>query len=609
MGVFSRSNQSKHANANANSPRTSLSSHLTPSRTPAQPLPFSVHRNLTAAASIIDISSPEQRERFKKTRSSNHWQEEAWYYVFSIGEIYYSFTYVANAISRVKLYTGTIEDPTAPPKPTDSDSQVGQAAQEILSRLNSAHGGVPGLLRDLAFNLLAVGEANLVRRPANPFTNPPTPESWDIRSTDELQISSNGNWLILDQEYGDKSSAVEIPKKGSYVARIWIPNPRFSNDAISSMRGVLDSCAELLILNKTFRSTERSRLNSGLLFLPDGLSAAAQGDEDVTNDSTPDTDTSDPFNNPSQVFDAAEASDTDEFEEALLEAMTTPIADEESASAVVPLIVRGPAELGEKIRLIQFERTFDPAHAERATQLLDRILQGLEIPKDVVKGLSGLKFSASHMVDTQLNSNHVEPLALIIADALTTAYLHPHLRAMNFSEDEIRKTVIWFDSFEVTRRPNRAEDADKGYDNYLVSGSSWRKAHQFTDDDAPSTTELAVRLLTEKGDLTPELTEALLTVVSPEIMQAVRNATVAQNPTPFPEAVNEALGTGDGTQPSAPQDDLPPGVELLEPEATPTNEGNTPEEENTPPSDEELQAMLSSADKITNIPDDEVPHQ
>ena len=73
--------------------------------------------------------------------------------------------------------------------------------------------------------------------------------------------------------------------------------------------------------------------------------------------------------------------------------MTTPIADQDSAAAVVPLLIRGPAELGEKIKLFKFERSFDPALAERADRALDRIMQGIDVPKDVVTGLANVKYS------------------------------------------------------------------------------------------------------------------------------------------------------------------------------------------------------------------------
>lgn len=522
----------------------------------ARSLPFSTHRALTAAAQIVDITTSEQRSSYTKRRSTSQgWQDEAWLYADAIGEINYAFSYVANAVSRVKLYAGEITDPTAPPQPVDQDSQIGQASQDILDRLSSAFGGVPGLLRDLTLNLEIVGEALLVQRPANPFASPPQLESWDIRSVDEVIPMQDGRWAIIDREGGDKNSAVILPKN-AYVARIWRPHPRYSGDAHSSMRPVLDLCAEALLLNKTFRSTERSRLNSGLLYLPDGLSVAAQGDPDAfagSEDELEDTSEESAF--PTTSFDSSEGSDTDEFEEALLEAMMTPIADEESASAVVPLIVRGPADLGEKIKLIQFERTFDPTLKERAETVLTRILQGLDIPKEIVQGLQSLKFSASQMVDTQLSANHVEPMALVIADALTTVYLRPALRSLGFTEDEVRKQVIWFDAFDVTRRPNRAEDADKGYQNHLISGAAWRKAHQFTDDDAPTSTEVAFRMLLDKGAITPELAESLLTVVAPDIMQAVRDASQAANPeTAVPPAVEDVLGGTPATETSAPTD-------------------------------------------------------
>lgn len=565
MGVFSKNNPQS---ANNKRQPKAITGSLIPSlanptslrisETAVQPssnnksLPFSTHRALTAAAQIVDISTSEAQARYTKRRASGQgWQDEAWYYVDNIGEIKYSFSYVANAVSRIRLYAGSIEDPAAPPVLVDPDSQIGQAAQDVLSRLTSAFGGIPGLLRDLTMNLQISGEALLVQRPANPFTSPPQPESWDIRSTDEVIPTSDGRWMILDRESSDKNSAVILPKH-AYVARIWRPHPRFSGEPDSSMRSILNECAELMLLNKTFRSTERSRLNAGMLYLPDGLSVAASADADAfasTDDELMDPDdvTAGTFNN--TAMDLADQSDTDEFEESLLEAMMTPIADEESAAAVVPLIVRGPADLGEKIKYFQFERTFDPAHAERADKLLDRILQGLDAPKEVTQGLSSLKFSSAQVVDIQLNANHVEPMALVIVDALTTVYLRPALRSLGFSEDEIRKCVIWYDAFEVTRRPNRAEDADKGYDNHLISGASWRKAHQFTDDDAPNSTEVAFRMLLEKGDISPELAESLLTVVAPDIMKAVRDASQTADPeTALTPDIEDALNPSESEE-------------------------------------------------------------
>ncbi len=561
-----------------------------PGTSPARQLPFSAHRSLTASASIVDVSTAEQRTKFAKRRASAQgWQEEAWAYFDAVGEVKYAFGLVGNTISRVRLYAGVVEDPSVPPVQADTKERAGAVAHNALSRLDSAFGGVPGLLRDAAMNLQISGECNLVQVPSDPFRK--TPESWDIRSTDELQLSPDGQMMIVPTADGDKSSATLLPKN-AFVARIWRPHPRYSDEPDSSMRGLLDACAELLLLNKTFRATARSRLNSGLLYLPDGLSVAASQDpdaepldpEDPRLD--PDSEAYDPGLDPSSteggvgvsvLQDPGDAADTDEFEEALLEAMTAPIADEESASAVVPLLVRGPAELGEKIRLIQFERSFDPALAERADKVLDRIMQGLDVPKDIVQGLANIKYSNAVVIDQSLYTSHIEPLALLICDALTNVYLRPSLRAAGIPEEEVKKYVVWYDASDVTTRPNRADDATEGYGLHAISAETWRRTHNFTEDDAPAPEEIALRMLIDKGSITPELAEALLTVVAPDVMKAVREASQAGSPAPLPPEVAQALGSPAPEAGGGGDEQAPPAAPGEAPPAAPANPPTTPE--------------------------------
>ena len=134
----------------------------------------------------------------------------------------------------------------------------------------------------------------------------------------------------------------------------------------------------------------------------------------------------------------------------------------------------------------------------------------------------------------------------------------------------MRQHVIWYDPSEVTTRPNRAEDADKGFTNHIISGDAWRKAHNFTDDDAPTSTEIALRLLLDKGNLTPELAESLLTVIAPEVMQAVRDASQAANPeTALTPDVENALGGEEEVAP--PAETEPPSQQPENTDQVPTN--------------------------------------
>ena len=482
---------------------------------------------------------------------SSGWQTEAWEYYDAIGEVKYAFNLVASVISRIRLYAAIVEDPSEAPKAVRMSSiiplDLATAAERALSRLDSAYGGQAGLLRDVALNLSVTGECYLIQSPS--LAGHGVPESWDIRSVDELSIDSKGNYVIAGRrEYQAGNSTTNPAQRGliklpntAFVGRIWRAHPRFSDEADSSLKGMLDLCAELLLLNRTFRATARSRLNAGALYLPDGLSVA----------STPDP------NYPYEDADGIYAEPTpeelaDEFEDQLIDAMTTPIRDEDSASAVVPLIIRGPAELGDKIKQFKFERSFDPALAERSDRVLDRILQGLDVPKDIITGLANVKYSNALQIDETLYKTHIEPLMLLIVDAFTVVYLRPYLKANGYADVDVDRLVVWYDPSAVATRNDRAADTDSGFDRMAVSFETWRRAHGFSESDAPSPTELGLRILLQKGMITPELSEAMLAAVAPEIINAARQAQQQSSVGPMPDQLQQML-QGQPGAPAAPE--------------------------------------------------------
>ena len=513
----------------------------------AQSLPYSTPRAMTAAAARISLNDKGEVEHFKQRRAgaSSDWQGEAWEYYDAIGEVKYAFNLVASVVSRIRLYAAAVDNPAETPVSVRSsnfiDPRLASAAERALARLDSAYGGQAGLLRDAALNLSVSGECYLVQFPAKTGTG--TPESWDIRSTDELQVDSKNAYMIISRRdvtsasRGGNNNAIKLPNQ-AFVGRIWRVHPRYSEEADSSLRGLLDLCAELLLLNRTFRATARSRLNAGALYLPDGLSVAAQGDPDYPYDDENEI-------NPGVTVEEAE----DEFEDQLIDAMTTPIRDEDSASAVVPLIIRGPAELGDKIKQFKFERSFDPALAQRADRVLERILQGLDVPKDVVTGLANVKYSNALQIDEALYKAHIEPLMLLIADAITVVYLRPALIASGFTEEDVKRICVWYDPSQVATRNDRAADADSGFDRMAVSMEAWRRAHGFSAADAPDAKELAIRLLIEKGALSPELSEAMINAISPEFMNKIREVQNAGSPTPITPEIQQALDEAAGLTP------------------------------------------------------------
>jgi hypothetical protein len=130
----------------------------------------------------------------------------------------------------------------------------------------------------------------------------------------------------------------------------------------------------------------------------------------------------------------------------------------------------------------------------------------------------------------------------------------------------------------VATRNDRAADADAGFDRGVISGDAWRRSHGFTEQDAPTPTEVALRLLKEKGAITPELTEAMLGAVAPDVMKATRLASQATSLAPIPPEVERLLKGPQSTEPVA-DEAAPETIDLEIPETpaettepTPTTE-------------------------------------
>jgi hypothetical protein len=193
--------------------------------------------------------------------------------------------------------------------------------------------------------------------------------------------------------------------------------------------------------------------------------------------------------------------------------------------------------------------------------VLERILQGLDVPKDIVTGLANVKYSNALQIDESLYKAHIEPLMLLIADALTVVYLRPYLKANGFSEAEVDKLVVWFDPTAVATRNDRAQDADTGFDKMAVSYETWRRTHGFSEAEAPSPTEVALRLLVEKGQITPELTEAMLAVVAPDVITKIREASQDMSAAPVPQEVEDLLAGNPETAPEQTEESPEPTTE------------------------------------------------
>jgi hypothetical protein len=95
-----------------------------------------------------------------------------------------------------------------------------------------------------------------------------------------------------------------------------------------------------------------------------------------------------------------------------------------------------------------------------------------------------------------------------------------------------------------------------------VSFDTWRRIHGFSEADAPSPEEVALRMIIEKGAITPELTEAVIGAIAPELMASTRSAQQANSVAPMPPELQQLL---QGGPPAGESPQAPPPTGLLEP--------------------------------------------
>ncbi|MGV1079730.1 MAG: Hint domain-containing protein [Candidatus Nanopelagicales bacterium] len=383
MGVFVRSPKAPTSGAGA-----VVGSAVTIRTRRAQPAAYGAIRTLQASARRLD--KKELTKLSEGARPYREWQRDAWVGYDRIGEVHYGFNLVASTFSRIRVYGAIITDPDEPPSTlSQADKDIDKHTADVVNEVMAALVGTDfsGFAKMYALNMSVPGECLLLELPDKSGTGS---GRWVIRSTDEVRVESTKIRLIPRTDLSGQESlenTLSELKNDQWtpevnIGRIWRQHPRFSDEPDSSMRAISDSVEELLLVSRMIRTTTRARLNAGLLFIPDtvsvlgGASSAEEPAVDLNGD---------------PVTEVA-ADDVNSFLSDLIDTIIQPIEDESAASAVVPTVLVGPGEAGTQIKHITLDRKTDSWLADRADRALERILQGIDVPKEIVTGLADVKY-------------------------------------------------------------------------------------------------------------------------------------------------------------------------------------------------------------------------
>jgi hypothetical protein len=445
---------------------------------------------ITASAVRVGVNDSDMLRRVQQG-----WQVRSFLYYEQCGEIWYAAQFYARALAKLELSVKRIDQAKTSGAEEDVDEE---SIQQYVRRIQDPGGGRANLLGAYGRLMFLTGEGYLL------CTNPAEPdvdevgregdgeddeddgdeadrvegaadeqtEQWEFLSTDELRPTGAGSFTRFKAP-SLNASEIDLtnddnwePVEDTAVAyRFWRRHPRYSALADAPMRGVLDICEELLLLTMAIRARAVSRVSgAGILAVPSELSPPPlkpEGDE-----------------NPLE----------DPFIEDLAEAMIQPIKDPGNASAVVPFVVRGPAEYLEKLRHIELS---DPSklypETGLRTECIRRIAIGLDMPPEALIGTEDSNHWTAWSIDEQTWKAHLQPVAQGLVDDLTAAYLRPAMAADGIPNAQ--EYVVAYDASAVINHPDRTTDAKDLWDRLAISDQALRDAAGFEEDDAPDEEE------------------------------------------------------------------------------------------------------------------------
>ncbi len=354
------------------------------------------------------------------------------------------------------------------------DSNDGRAAR-VMAAFTGPQGGQKELKRRAAMHLQIAGESFLLGTPLKDKFDRAAGFMWEFLSTEEIRVTAGqGKQQIKRNASGLSDGDAGFVDVEAFIARLWRPDPRYSMRADSPMKRVLPICRELVVLSEVVDSIAKSRLSSGMLFIPEEMSFGPINETEAPNDSD----------------------DFDEFIGTLVEHMSAPVRDRTSAAGLVPLVVRGAAEFGDKIRLIELAQDLDVTYQSLRMELLDRLAKGLDAPPEIIGGKAGLNHWSSYNVDADLIGKHVNPVGEMIAEFITVAYLRPMLAEFeHLSDQDVLRFELLFDSRILTSRQDEGPAATGAWDRMALSDATYLRANGFDMEDYPTGDERQRRLL------------------------------------------------------------------------------------------------------------------
>jgi hypothetical protein len=194
------------------------------------------------------------------------------------------------------------------------------------------------------------------------------------------------------------------------------------------------------------------------------------------------------------------------------------------------------------MRHLTFSNPLDEKLMDMRESAIRELARSLDMPADVMLGLGDVNHWSAWQIEESGIKIHVSPKAETVVHGLTKGYLIPTLRA---AEAELvgpngGRLIVWYDTSEITQRPDRSENIIQAYDRYEVNGTALRREIGADDEDVPTQAEFKDMVLKRaaKGD------QGALTILS-----RLEGTSEPEQPVPPSDGDSEPDDEGETEQP------------------------------------------------------------
>lgn len=433
------------------------------------------------AAQQIDMTKPSDAKYATTVlQASRGKSRTSWDWYEKLGEIHYGVSRSSKVGGYAELGVYKLE------RNGETGEQVTTGlAGEIAASLYSPYGGMRGLVERFLTLMKIPADSYLIQ-----CMNDGQPDGFDFVSSDELKMPdptalAGSKSTILDAKSGDGLMRITLPGKSAwdggtgtaleerispanFIGRVWRPSSRFVDLPDSALAALDTECEMLHLLTIGMRSKLLSRLASnGIMYVPSEINEAR---------SSAPSGTPGEFHN-NKVLDE------------LLKAAFYAAQNPTSPEAAMPVFLSGPGAFADSLKHIVMDQGLLDTDMKARTELIQRILTGLDIQPSQVKGHETANHWSSWSASEDELRVSVLPDLETMCWALTRLVLWKRLQDAGQKPGAIQKLVVGFDMSKAKSHINVAEDARQLADRIMVSPAATRNASGFEERDAPTDIE------------------------------------------------------------------------------------------------------------------------